>query len=90
MLVQLQEEEFYMPTLLDVRKYAHDIGFPLGVNITLLNSAYSYALDDLKTKIIDSVLYFLDIVYDLSQNDEVKTLLDSIKTKIRENRTGIE
>lgn len=89
-LEQLLGEEFYMPTLLDVRKYAHDIGFPLGVNKTLLNSAYAYALDDLQSKNMESALYFLDIVYDLSQNDEVKTLLDSIKTKIIENRTGIE
>ena len=89
-LEQLLGEEFYMPTLLDVRKYAHDIGFPLGINKTLLNSAYAYALDDLQSKNMESALYFLDIVYDLSQNDEVKTLLDSIKTKIRENRTGIE
>ena len=89
-LRQLLGEEFYMPTLLDVRKYAHDLGFPLGANKTLLNSAYAYALDDLKSKNMESALYFLDIVYDLSQNDEVKTLLDSIKTKIRENRTGIE
>ncbi len=89
-LQQLPGDEFYMPTLLDVRKYAHDLGFPLGANKTLLNSAYAYALDDLKSKNMDSALYFLDIVYDLSQNDEVKTLLDSIKTKIRENRTGIE
>ena len=89
-LEQLLGNEFYMPTLLDVRKYAHDIGFPLGVNKTLLNSAYAYALDDLQSKDMDSALYFLDIVYDLSQNDEVKALLDSIKTKIKENKTGIE
>ncbi len=89
-LEQLLGDEFYMPTLLDVRKYAHDIGFPLGANKALLNSAYAYALDDLKSKNMESALYFLDIVYDLSQNDEVKTLLDSIKTKIKENNTGIE
>ncbi len=89
-LEQLLGDEFYMPTLLDVRKYAHDLGFPLGANKKLLNSAYAYALDDLKSKDMQSALYFLDIVYDLSQNDEVKSLLDSIRTKIKENRTGIE
>ena len=89
-LEQLLGDEFYMPTLLDVRKYAHALGFPLGANKKLLNSAYAYALDDLKSKDMQSALYFLDIVYDLSQKDEVKTLLDSIRTKIKENRTGIE
>lgn len=89
-LQQLLGDEFYMPTLLDVRKYAHDIGFPLGVNKQTLNSAYAYALDDLREKNMESALYFLDIVYDLTQNDEVMTLLDSIKTKIKENKTGIE
>ena len=89
-LEQLLGEEFYMPTLLDVRKYAHDIGFPLGINKVLLNSAYAYALDDLQSKNMESALYFLDVVYDITQNEEVMTLLDSIKTKIKENKTGIE
>lgn len=66
------------PTEEQLRQHANHYGFPIGASNDVLGLAYAYGKQALKDKESDRARYFLEIVYGLTDDEEVGTLLESL------------
>ena len=73
-------QPFAIPTLEDFRSYGEKYGFPLQPSDDVLGLTYSYGKHFANQGNADIAGYFLNIFYDLTQDEEVKALLDSLGT----------
>lgn len=84
---QVQSELYYInqvaggieePSYEDVKKYAEKYGFPMGADEDILGLAYAYGKHFVEQGENEPGRYFLSILYELTQDDEVKKMLDAI------------
>lgn len=66
------------PTEEQLRKHADEYGFPLGASEDVLGLAYAYGKHALEEEEFDKARYFLEIVYGLTDDEEVKELLGQL------------
>lgn len=84
---QVQSELYYIsqvagdiknPSFNVIKKYAKKYGFPIGADDNVLVLAYAYGKHFLEKGKNELARYFMSILYELMQDDEVKKILDSI------------
>ncbi len=64
-----------------LRQYASQYGFPLGASGDVLGLAYTYGKHALEEKEFEKARYFLEIVYGLTDDEEVRTLLEKLPSQ---------
>lgn len=67
------------PTLEDIKKVAEKYGFPVGAHKDVVGIAYSMGMQALEADNKDVALFFLGIVYSLTEADEVGELIAKLK-----------
>ena len=67
-----------MPSDKQLDEYAVQYEFPLGASQDVLSLAYAYGKHFLDDKAYDGARYFLEIVYGLTSDGEIRELLDQI------------
>lgn len=84
---QVQSELYYInqvaggikePSYEDVTSYSEQYGFPTGAHEDILGLAYAYGKHYLEDGQNEAARYFMSILYELTQDDDVKKLLDGI------------
>lgn len=70
--------ESFRPSEEQLHQYADKYDFPLGASSDVLSLAYSYGKHMLDDKEFEKARYFLEIVYGLTDDEEVKSLLVSL------------
>lgn len=66
------------PTIDDMKRYSAQYGFPMGADKDVLGMAHAYGTSFLKDKNYDGARYCLDILYELTGDEEVKKMIESI------------
>lgn len=66
------------PTLDELRGYGKKYGFPIGADDTVLSLAYTFGQQSLDDGETDAARYFFEILYDLTDDEEIKGILDSL------------
>lgn len=67
-----------LPSDKQLDEYAVQYEFPLGASQDVLSLAYAYGKHFLDDKAYDGARYFLEIVYGLTSDGEIRELLDQI------------
>ena len=85
---QVQSELYYIhtktngeiaePTIDDVKGYAEKYGFPIGGDVDVLGLALSCAKSFLEDNTRDAARYFFSIAYEMTNDQYLKELLDSL------------
>lgn len=70
------------PSLGAMRSYGEKYGFPIGPDAKIIETAMLYGKTMLANKKYQHAAYFLDIAYKLTENKELKELLDGINKKL--------
>jgi hypothetical protein len=70
-----------LPSDEQLEEYAIRYEFPLGASQDVLGLAYAYGKHSLDAKAYDGARYFLDIVYGLTSDEDVRELLNQIPEK---------
>ncbi|MDO4544957.1 MAG: hypothetical protein Q4C25_02265 [Bacillota bacterium] len=70
--------EIKAPSLEEVKKYAEKYGFPMGPNPEVAGLAFTYGEHCLKEGLSQGARYFLNIFYDLTNDEEIKEMLEKI------------
>ena len=70
------EAPMKQPTLDDVKQYADKYGFPIGADQDILGLSYSYGKHFYDDRQFDAAKYFFDITYGLTEDAEIKKLID--------------
>ena len=68
------------PTYEDIKKYSEKYGFPIGADKDVLSIAYTYGMHFLPQGETKAARYYLSIFYELTQDNEIKNLLNLIST----------
>ena len=85
---QAQSELYYInkktdgtikpPSMDDLTQYSEKYGFPMGADQDILSLSYSYGQHFYKEKAFDAAKYFLGITYGLTDDPEIKKMIDDI------------
>ncbi len=85
---QVQSELYYInektggkiaePSINDTKAYAEKYGFPMGADGDVLGLAFSYGKHFMEQNEANAARYFLNIVYELTDDEEIKKLIDQI------------
>jgi len=67
-----------LPSEAEAKNVAFQYGFPLGANDDVIGIAYSLGKKYLENGEMDGAKYYLSIAYELTEADEIKTMLDII------------
>lgn len=70
------EAPMKQPTLDDAKQYADKYGFPIGADQDILGLSYSYGKHFYDDRQFDAAKYFFDITYGLTEDAEIKKLID--------------
>ena len=62
----------------EARQYAEKYGFPIGADDDILGLSFSYGKHFYQENAADAARYFLGIAYDLTDDDEIKKMIDSL------------
>lgn len=74
----LTKGQYKLPSEDEAEKIAEKYGFPMGVNPDVLGIAFALGKQCLEEGQVDGIRYFMSIVYDLTRDDEIKKILDSL------------
>lgn len=66
------------PTLTELKAIAQEYGFPVGADRDVLGLAYAYGKHFFEAKQFDGARYFLGILYALTDDEEIKKMIDQI------------
>lgn len=66
------------PTQEELEQYAEEYGFPIGADQVVLGMAWKMANKYLDSEKYDAAVYYLKIVYDLTEDEEAKKKLNQI------------
>lgn len=66
------------PTLTELKAIAQEYGFPVGADRDVLGLAYAYGKHFFEAKQFDGARYFLSILYELTDDEEIKKMIDQI------------
>lgn len=72
------KKEVTQPTQEELEQYAKEYGFPIGADQIVVGMAWKMANKYLDAQKYDAALYYLKILYDLTEDEEVKKKMDSI------------
>ncbi|KAB0575625.1 hypothetical protein EI53_02113 [Fusobacterium naviforme] len=85
---QVQSELYYIhaktdgkiaqPSMEDARKYAKQYGFPIGADNDVIGLSFSYGKHFFEEKNAPAARYFLEIAYGLTDDDDVKKMIDAL------------
>ena len=84
---QVQSELYYInqvaggvkePSYEEVKQYSEKYGFPMGADNDILGLSYTYGKHFMEEGQNEAARYFISILYELTQDDEIKKMLDSI------------
>jgi hypothetical protein len=85
---QVQSELYYIssktggkvkqPSMTEARQYAEKYGFPIGADDDILGLSLSYGKHFYQENAAEAAKYFLGIAYDLTDDDEIKKMIDSL------------
>lgn len=85
---QAQSELYYInssndgkipePSIEQAKEYAETYGFPMGADDDILGLSVSYGRHFLEQNAPDAARYFLSIAYDLTDNEEIGKMLESL------------
>lgn len=85
---QAQSELYYInsstdgkipePSIDQAKAYGDKYGFPIGADDDVLGLAFSYGKHFLDQNAVDAAKYFLTIVYDLTGDNEIAKMIDSL------------
>lgn len=79
--ISQKADHFTEPSFADVQKYAKEYGIPLGPDKDVVGLAFAYGNRFLKDHRYDVAVYFFSIVYDLTDDDEIKKIIEDIQKK---------
>lgn len=92
---QVQSELYYInsktggkikqPSMTEVRQYAEKYGFPLGADDDILGLSFSYGKYFYQEKKTEAAKYFFGITYDLTDDDEIKKIIDSLPNDLQDD-----
>lgn len=71
------------PSFKQMEKYCKKYGFPLGPDKDILGLSVSIGMDAYKENNIDAAQYFLSIAYDLTKDDQIKKIIDSLPPNLK-------
>ena len=72
-------KEFHEPTFDEIKKYGEKYGFPIGASDKVIGLAMTYGQRFLDNENIEATVYCLEIVYSLTHNDKIKSLIEQLK-----------
>ena len=72
------EGKIKQPSMAEARQYAEKYGFPIGADDDILGLSFSYGKHFYQEKASEAARYFLGITYDLTDDDEIKKMIDSL------------
>ena len=84
---QTQAELYYIqqvtgktfnPSMKDFEEYSKKYGFPIGADNDVIGLAYNYGKRFLEDKEYEGAKYCLGIAYELTEDEEIKKVLDTI------------
>ena len=84
---QVQAELYYIdqvsggvkePSYEDIKAYSEKYGFPMGAHEDILELAYAYGKHFIEEGQNEPARYFISILYELTQDDDVKKMLEAI------------
>jgi len=70
--------KYKLPSQEEAEKISEKYGFPMGVNHDVLGIAFTIGKQCLENNQIDGVRYFMSIVYELTLDEEIKKIIDSL------------
>lgn len=79
------EGQAQRPSIGALRSYGEKYGFPVGPDAKIIETAMQYGKTMLANKKYEHANYFLDIAYKLTENKELKELLDKINAQVTAN-----
>ncbi len=88
-LKQLYEEtdgEVMPPNMEEVKELAKEADLPFGTNRDVIGLAFAYGYQYYKEKIYEPALYFLQIGYHLTDDEDAETAIEEIKQHLEENK----
>ena len=71
------------PSIGAMRSYGEKYGFPIGPDAKIIETSMQYGKTMLANKKYEHANYFLDIAYKLTENKELKELLEKINAQIK-------
>ena len=74
------------PSIGAMRSYGEKHHFPIGPDMEIIETALRYGKSMLAARKYPHAAYFLDIAYKLTENKEIKQLLDGIEKKVSSER----
>ena len=77
-LIQQLTGHTFNPAMKDLEEYAKRYGFPIGADKEIVELAYSYGKHFLEVKEYEGAKYCLGIAYELTGDEEVKKVLNSM------------
>lgn len=77
------EGQAQRPSIGALRSYGEKYGFPIGPDSKIIETAMQYGKTMLANKKYEHAQYFLDIAYKLTENKELKELLDGINKAMK-------
>jgi tetratricopeptide (TPR) repeat protein len=77
------EGQAQRPSIGALRSYGEKYGFPVGPDAKIIETAMQYGKSMLANKKYEHANYFLDIAYKLTENKELKVLLDKINVAMQ-------
>ncbi len=86
--LQVQSELYYInsktdgkvkePSIEEAKKYAEKYGFPIGADDDILGLSFSLGKHFYQEKAAEAARYFLGITYDLTDDENIKKMIDSL------------
>ena len=73
------------PSLKEARKYAEKYGFPINADDDIIGLAYIYGKHFFQENVADAARYYLNIAYALTDDDDVRKMLDTLPDNSQEN-----
>lgn len=74
----ITDGQYKLPSMDEAEKIAEKYGFSMGVDQDVIGIAFSFGKKCLEDGHIDGGKYFMSIVYNLTENEEIKNILDSL------------
>ncbi len=92
---QVQSELYYInsktggtvkqPSMAEAKQYAEQYGFPIGADDDVIGLSFSYGKHFMQESIPEAARYFLDIAYGLTDDENVKKMIDKLSESTPEN-----
>ena len=76
---QKSGKQIAQPEIEDLKRIAEKYGFPVGAHTDVLSILYSIGIDAMKHDNKEVAKYFLNLLFDLTDDDDIKALIDKLE-----------